>query len=201
VPGQPRAYRLDSEPLLVVIDGRDHHAKRRLSLIDPLRIRRRSWRHAFVRCDDHRKFVRSMIRLGGCACWPIAGSSTTHLPLTYLFDAQQIGPDTYVVAEYTKPCGIVEFDRAGHILWEYRIPSGPGMLDHPSLAEVLPSGVICFNDDYRHRVVLIDPKTKTIVWQYGVDDISGTVLGPLNTPDGFDLLAPNGTTPTQRWTG
>ncbi|HEY5049687.1 MAG TPA: hypothetical protein VII50_02210, partial [Acidothermaceae bacterium] len=126
---------------------------------------------------------------------------TIHLPLTYPSDPQQIGPDTYIVADYTKPGGIVEFDRAGHILWEYRVPSGHGMLDHPSLAEVLPSGVICVNDDYRHRVVLIDPKTKTIVWQYGVDDVSGTAPGLLNTPDGFDLLAPDGTTPTHPWTG
>jgi outer membrane protein assembly factor BamB len=126
---------------------------------------------------------------------------TTHLPLTYPSDPQQIGPDTYLVADYTKPGGLVEFDRAGHILWEYRVPSGHGMLDHPSLAEVLPSGVICVNDDYRHRVVMIDPKTKTIVWQYGVDDVSGTAPGLLNTPDGFDLLAPDGSTPTHPWTG
>jgi outer membrane protein assembly factor BamB len=126
---------------------------------------------------------------------------TIHLPLTYPSDPQQIGPDTYLAADYTKPGGVVEFDRAGHILWEYRVPSGHGMLDHPSLAEVLPSGVICVNDDYRHRVVMIDPKTKTIVWQYGVDDVSGTAPGLLNTPDGFDLLAPDGTTPTHPWTG
>jgi len=133
--------------------------------------------------------------LSGALVW------TVHLPLTYPSDPQQIGPDTYIVADYTKPGGVVEFDRAGHILWEYRVPSGHGMLDHPSLAEVLPSGVICVNDDYRHRVVMIDPKTKAIVWQYGVDDVSGTAPGLLNTPDGFDLLAPDGTTPTHPWTG
>ncbi len=126
---------------------------------------------------------------------------TVHLPLTYPSDPQQIGPDTYIVADYAKPGGVVEFDRAGHILWEYRVPSGHGMLNHPSLAEVLPSGVICVNDDYRHRVVMIDPKAKAIVWQYGVDDVSGTAPGLLNTPDGFDLLAPDGTTPTHPWTG
>lgn len=133
--------------------------------------------------------------LSGALVW------TVHLPLTYPSDPQQIGPDTYIVADYTKPGGVVEFDRAGHILWEYRVPSGHGMLDHPSLAEVLPSGVICVNDDYRHRVVMIDPKTNAIVWQYGVDDVSGTAPGLLNTPDGFDLLASDGTTPTHPWTG
>jgi outer membrane protein assembly factor BamB len=126
---------------------------------------------------------------------------TVHVPLAYPSDPQQIGPDRYIVADYASPGGIVEFDRAGHVLWEYRVTAGHGMLDHPSLAEVLPSGLICVNDDYRHRVVLIDPTTKTIVWQYGVDDVSGTAPGLLNTPDGFDLLAPDGSTPTHAWTG
>jgi hypothetical protein len=126
---------------------------------------------------------------------------TLHVPITYPSDPQQIGPDKYIVADYARPGGIVEFDREGHILWDYHVPSGHGMLDHPSLAEVLPSGLICANDDYRHRVVIIDPSTKTIVWQYGLDDVSGTAPGLLNTPDGFDLLAPDGTTPTHPWTG
>jgi len=59
---------------------------------------------------------------------------------------------------------------------------------------VLRSGLVCVNDDYRHRVVLIDPKTKTIVSQCGVDDEAGTAPGLLNTHDGLDLGAPDGTT-------
>lgn len=41
------------------------------------------------------------------------------------------------------------------------------MLDHPSLAAMLPNGTICPNDDYNQRVVIINPKTIKIVWQYG----------------------------------
>jgi hypothetical protein len=52
------------------------------------------------------------------------------------------------------------------------------------------------NDDYRHRVVAIDPFTKALVWQYGTNDRPGTAPGMLNIPDGFDVLTPNGTTPT-----
>jgi hypothetical protein len=126
---------------------------------------------------------------------------TVHLPLSYPSDPQQIGPDKYIVADYATPGGIVEFDREGHILWDYHVASGRNMLDHPSLAEVLPSGLICVNDDYRHRVAIIDPATKTIVWQYGLDDTAGSAPGLLNTPDGFDLLAPDGTTPTHPFTG
>jgi hypothetical protein len=33
------------------------------------------------------------------------------------------------------------------------------MLDHPSLAELLPSGVFMVNDDYNNRMVAIDPAT------------------------------------------
>ena len=57
------------------------------------------------------------------------------------------------------PGGIYKFNRAGKILWSYRPASGPGMLDHPSLAERLPGGLIAVNDDYRHRLAIIDPKT------------------------------------------
>jgi hypothetical protein len=118
------------------------------------------------------------------------------LPIAYPSDPQQLGPDLYLVADYTTPGGLIEFNREGQILWRYQVPSGEGMLDHPSLAERLPNGLICVNDDYRHRVVIIDPQTMRIVWQYGDTDTPGTTAGLLHTPDGFDLLLPDGTTPT-----
>jgi len=123
------------------------------------------------------------------------------LPLTYPSDPQQIGPDLYLIADYTKPGGIYEFTREGQITFSYSFPSGEQMLDHPSLVEQLPTGLLCVNDDYRHRVAIIDPATKNIVWQYGVTDSPGTGPNQLNVPDGFDLLAPNNTTPTHPQTG
>ena len=123
------------------------------------------------------------------------------LPIAYPSDPQQLGPDLYLIADYSRPGGIYEFTREGQIVWSYKIPSGEGMLDHPSLAERLPSGVICANDDYRNRVVCINPATSQIVWQYGDTDAAGTAPGMLKIPDGFDLLAPDGTTPTHPWTG
>ncbi|MHB1854987.1 MAG: hypothetical protein ACYCS2_08015 [Acidimicrobiales bacterium] len=75
------------------------------------------------------------------------------------------------------------------------------MLDHPSLAERLPNGLIGVNDDYRDRVLLIDPVNDRIVWQYGQTGLAGTGPDQLNTPDGFDLLWPNGSTPTHPQTG
>ena len=132
---------------------------------------------------------------GGRLVWSV------HLPIAYPSDPQQLGPDLYLVADYTRPGGIVEFTREGRIVWVYRPRGGEAMLDHPSLAERLPNGRICVNDDYRHRVVVIDPATRRIVWQYGRTDRPGTAPGLLDTPDGFDLLLPGGATPTHPQTG
>ncbi len=126
---------------------------------------------------------------------------SVQLPIAYPSDPQQLGRDRYLVADYTRPGGIYEFDRAGKILWSYHPSSGPGMLDHPSLAERFPGGLIAVNDDYRHRLAIIDRHSGKIVWQYGHTDQPGRGHDRLNTPDGFDLLAPDGVTPTHRYTG
>jgi hypothetical protein len=126
---------------------------------------------------------------------------TTRLPISYPSDPQQLGPDRYLIADYAKPGEILEFNRAGKVLYRYRASSGPGMLNQPSLTELLPSGVFLANDDYNDRLVAIDPATGALVWQYGVTGRPGTSPGHLHTPDGFDLLLPNGTTPTHPFTG
>jgi outer membrane protein assembly factor BamB len=126
---------------------------------------------------------------------------TVHLPIGYPSDPQQIGPDLYLISDYSHPGAILEFNREGQILYRYGPTSGLGELNQPSLTELLPSGVFMTNDDYRHRMVAIDPPTGALVWQYGIPDSPRTSPGMLNTPDGFDLLLPNGTTPTHTATG
>ena len=126
---------------------------------------------------------------------------TVQLPISYPSDPQQLGPDRYLIADYASPGQILEFNREGTILYRYRDASGPGTLNHPSLAELLPSGVFMANDDYNDRMVAIDPATGALVWQYGVTGQPGTAPGELNTPDGFDLLLPDGSTPTHPATG
>lgn len=122
---------------------------------------------------------------------------TTHLGVIgYPSDPQQIGPDKYLIADYSQPGQIVEFNRQGQVLYRYHPSSGPGELNHPSLVELLPSGVFMANDDYNDRMVAIDPASGAVVWQYGVIGKAGLGPGRLNTPDGFDLLLPDGTTPT-----
>jgi outer membrane protein assembly factor BamB len=127
---------------------------------------------------------------------------STALPIvSYPSDPQQIGPDRYLVADYSLPGAFVEFDRSGKVLYRYAPQSGPGVLDKPSLAEVLPSGAIMANDDYNDRMVAIDPATGALVWQYGSTGRAGTAPGLLSIPDGFDIVGPHGVTPTHTATG
>jgi outer membrane protein assembly factor BamB len=121
--------------------------------------------------------------------------------VSYPSDPQQIGPDKYLVSDYSVPGQIVEFDRSGKVLYSYHPASGPGMLNKPSLAEVLPNGIIMANDDYNNRMVAVDPATGMLVWQYGITGKAGTAPGQLNIPDGFDLVLPDGSTPTHPATG
>jgi len=125
----------------------------------------------------------------------------THLAIGYPSDPQQIGPARYLIADYENPGAVLEFDRRGRIDFRYQPVSGSGALDHPSLVELLPSGAFMINDDYNDRMVAIDPSTRALVWQYGVTGHPGTGTGRLDTPDGFDLLAPRGRTPTHPTTG
>jgi hypothetical protein len=126
---------------------------------------------------------------------------TTHLAIGYPSDPQQLGPDLYLCADYSDPGGFVEFNRAGQILYTYRASSGINRLNQPSLVEQLPSGVLMANDDYRDRMMAIDPTTQALVWNYGVPDHPGTAPGLLNIPDGFDILNADGSTPTHTTTG
>jgi outer membrane protein assembly factor BamB len=123
--------------------------------------------------------------------------------VNYPSDPQQLGSNLYLMTDYDPPAEgrVLEFNRQGDISWRYDATSGDAMLKKPSLAERLPNGLIMVNDDYRDRVVVIDPVTNSIVWQYGLTDTPGTLPGLLSIPDGFDLLARNGSTPTHPQTG
>jgi hypothetical protein len=110
-------------------------------------------------------------------------------PVTYPSDPQLTLRGNILLADYTSPGAVVILSRrTGRLLWRYRVTSGPGMLDHPSLAAMLPNGMIALNDDYNQRVVIINPRTKRIVWEYGHLGRPGTAPGYLNTPDGFQFI-------------
>jgi outer membrane protein assembly factor BamB len=129
---------------------------------------------------------------------------STHMAsVDYPSDPQQLASDLYLMTDYN-PSGegrVLEFTREGTTTWRYDATAGDAALKKPSLAERLPNGLIMVNDDYRNRVVVIDPATQSIVWQYGVTDVPGTTPGMLSIPDGFDLLLANHQTPTHPQTG
>ena len=109
-------------------------------------------------------------------------------PVAYPSDPQLLSGGRILLADYTRPGGVVIMNRFGHVLWRYRPTSGFAMLDHPSLALALPNGDIAVNDDFRDRVVIIDPRKNAIVWQYGKASLPGRGPDRLNTPDGMDFV-------------
>ena len=115
-----------------------------------------------------------------------------HVPVQYPSDAQLDADGNVIVVDYSSPGAVVKVNPKGHVLWRYQPASGKGRLNHPSLAIPLPDGTVALNDDYRHRVIVVDPRTNRIVWQYGTTDVGGRAPGQLLMPDGIDLV-PAGT--------
>lgn len=115
---------------------------------------------------------------------------SVHPPgVTYPSDSNQIGPDVFLTVDYSRPGQVETFNSAGQLLWRYR-PTGADSLDHPSLALPLPNGDILFTDDHDDRVVVVDPRTSRVLWQYGVKGVPGAAPGYLDGPDGADLAPP-----------
>lgn len=121
---------------------------------------------------------------GGHVLW------ATHPPgVAYPSDSNEISPGRYITVDYSYPGQVVIFDSAGRTLWRYR-PLGALALNHPSLGVGLPNGDVLVNDDYNDRVIVIDPRSNRVVWQYGKTGHEGTGPGFLSNPDGVDLAPP-----------
>jgi hypothetical protein len=112
---------------------------------------------------------------------------TVRTPTTYPSDAQLLPNGNILVAGFGTPGRVDELTPKGRIVWTYA-PSGYWSLDRPSLAVRWPNGLIAITDDWHHRVLVIDPKTKRVVWSYGHLNQPGSAPGFLNKPDGLDLL-------------
>ncbi len=113
---------------------------------------------------------------------------TLRTPTTYPSDAQLLPNGDILVAGFNTPGRVDELTPSGRVVWTYGPSSGPGALDRPSLAVRWPNGMIAVTDDWHHRIVVIDPRTKRIVWSYGHLGSPGTAPGYLDKPDGLDLL-------------
>jgi hypothetical protein len=115
----------------------------------------------------------------------------THPPgFSYPSDTNEVRPGVFLSADYTSPGAIETFTPTGRLLWRYE-PTGAGALDQPSLALPLPNGDVLANDDKNQRVIVIDPHTNRIVWQYGHTHQAGSGPGYLANPDGVDLAPPS----------
>ena len=107
--------------------------------------------------------------------------------IRYPSDAQMLPDGNILLVDYSRPGQVLIMTPDGKPLWRYAPRSGPRMLDHPSLAIELSNGLVALNDDFRDRVIVIDPRSNEIVWQYGINDRRGRSDGLLFIPDGIDI--------------
>jgi hypothetical protein len=114
----------------------------------------------------------------------------THPPgFTYPSDTNELRPGLFLSVDYTNPGAIETFTSDGELRWRYE-PAGALALDQPSLALPLPNGDVLANDDKNDRVIVVDPRTDRIVWQYGHTRVAGAGEGYLSNPDGVDVAPP-----------
>ena len=103
-------------------------------------------------------------------------------PAQYASDAIMQPDGTFLISDYVSPGAVYRLDHSGRLLWKYATG-----LDHPSIAIGLPNGYVCISDDYGDRVLIVDPATNTVKWQYGVKNSPGRTAGHLYIPDGLDF--------------
>lgn len=115
-----------------------------------------------------------------------------HVPVAYPSDAHLDAQGNVIVADYSTIGAVVAVTPRGHLVWRYAPTSGNGRLNHPSLAVPMPDGTVVVNDDFRARIVVIDPTTMRIVWQYGRTGVPGNGPNRLSVPDGVDPLPATG---------
>jgi hypothetical protein len=103
-------------------------------------------------------------------------------------DANEYAPGELIATSHSHPGAVEEVATSGKVLWSYGPTSGPGELDKPSLAVRLPGGDVLVCDSDNDRIIVIDPQTNTIVWQYGHTHVPGSRPGYLHTPDSAVLV-------------
>jgi DNA-binding beta-propeller fold protein YncE len=108
---------------------------------------------------------------------------------SYPSDTNEVRPGLFLSVDYASPGAIETFTSSGRLKWRYA-PGGAAALDFPSLALPLPNGDVLANDDRNHRVIVVDPRTNRVVWQYGHTGVPGSTDGMLSNPDGVDLAPP-----------
>jgi DNA-binding beta-propeller fold protein YncE len=127
----------------------------------------------------------SETNLSGRVLW-----STKVPTVAYITDPNEISKDRYLTVDYSNPGQVVTFNRAGKVLWRYA-PTGEMALKKPSQAMPLPNGNYMVADRGNHRLIIVAPGNKAVLWQYGHTGVAGKAPGFLNYPTGMDFLPPD----------
>jgi outer membrane protein assembly factor BamB len=101
----------------------------------------------------------------------------------------ELSPGVFLTVDRSDPGAVVVFDRTGRTHWRFA-PTGADALHRPTLALQLPNGDFVVADEGGNRVVVVDPSTNTIVWQYGGGQ-PARGPGTLSLPGSVDLVPPN----------
>jgi hypothetical protein len=105
------------------------------------------------------------------------------------FDANEYAAGKLIVTSHSYIGAVEELSTTGAVLWRYGPASGPGRLRDPSLSQGLPNGDVLVCDSGNDRIVVLDPQTNAIVWQYGHTGVAGSRPGYLDSPDSAVLLS------------
>ena len=120
-------------------------------------------------------------------------------------DAERVG-DLTLMAGTGAPAGtepacpegcadnrVILADRAGRIVWQYGVfgvtGAGPNELNSPVQNTFLPNGNVLITDQGNQRVIEIERRHNTIVWQYGTTGVAGAGANQLSAPNSAERLA------------
>jgi len=127
----------------------------------------------------------SEINLSGRVSWSVQVPG-----VSAIYESSEIGPDRFATVDHTFPGQVLTFDHTGKVFWRYA-PTGDQTLNKPSMVTALPNGDFMVSDKVNNRLIVVDPRTNTVVWQYGHSKVPGSTPGFLNNPTSMDLYPPN----------
>ena len=93
----------------------------------------------------------------------------------------------YLVTE-VEGIWVDEMDLSGHVAWSTQLPNVSYIYESN---EISPNGDFLVVDKANHRIIVVDPRTNYVVWQYGHTHVAGSGSGYLNNPTGLDVYPPN----------
>lgn len=103
-----------------------------------------------------------------------------HVPAAYPSDGMAYPDGSVLLTDYSSFGQVLRIGPDGTVLWRYA-PRGRDQLNHPSIAIPLAANRVAICDDFGDRVVVVDPITSTVVWEW-----SGSGAYRLLRPDGLD---------------